>query len=192
MGNLWSVYNAFRKLGAKAELVKEPETLAAARAMVLPGVGSFDQAMDSLDELKLSEVIRERAAAGVPFLGFCLGMQVLFSESEEGRKRPGLDIIKGKVLRLPPGDKIPHMGWNPVKWARQDPLLEGLPKAPHFYFAHTYHCVPDEDAVVLGTTDYVEGFVSAVAAGKVYVTQFHPQKSGDLGLDFLKSFISLL
>jgi len=191
MGNLWSVYNAFRKLGADASLVSKSEELTTADALVLPGVGSFDQGMDNLDDLGLSETIRERALAGIPFLGFCLGMQVLFSTSEEGKARPGLDIIKGQVKKLPPGDKVPHMGWNPVNWQLKDPLVTGLPAAPHMYFAHSYYCQPEDPGVILGTTSYTLELASAVAKGKVYATQFHPEKSGDLGLELLANFIKL-
>jgi glutamine amidotransferase len=191
MGNLWSVYNAFRKLGAEAELVNEPGQLAKASALVLPGVGSFDQGMDNLDQLGLSEIIRARTLAGVPFLGFCLGMQVLFSDSEEGRQRPGLDLIKGQVKKLPPGNKVPHMGWNPVRWLTKDPLVAELPAAPHMYFAHSYYCEPQDKAVVLGTTGYTTEFASAVAKKRIYATQFHPEKSGDTGLELLANFIKL-
>ncbi len=191
MGNLWSVFNAFRKIGAAAELTCQPADLAKATGIVLPGVGAFDQAMDNLDELGMSPEIKKRAAAGVPFLGFCLGLQVLFSKSEEGRDRPGLDIIKGTIKRLPPGDKVPHMGWNQVNWARQDPLLTGIADAPHMYFAHSYYVVPDDDQVVLGKTNYVGEFASAVAKDKIYATQFHPEKSGETGLALLRNFVEI-
>ncbi len=191
MGNLWSVLNAFRKIGAAAKLTAKPEEVRQADAIVLPGVGAFAQAMDNLNQLGMSEVIRERTADGVPFLGFCLGLQLLLSESEEDGKHSGLDIIKGKVVRFPPGEKVPQMGWNKVSQTKDDPILDGLPDSPHMYFAHSYYVVPEDTSDILGETEYGIKFASMLARGRIYATQFHPEKSGDIGLAMLKNFVKL-
>lgn len=192
-GNVGSVLNMIGRIGAQATAVSERSKLATAEKILLPGVGSFDNAMLKLRALGFAEIIMERAAAGVPLLGICLGMQLLASGSEEGHER-GLGLVPGFVRRLPlnaaqPSLKVPHMGWNRVVPLRQSPLIQGLDESSRFYFVHSYYfeCEALEDRL-LETTHGIT-FVSGVERQNVMGVQFHPEKSHRFGLQLLKNFV---
>jgi glutamine amidotransferase len=190
MGNLMSVQKAFEKLGFKAKLLKNLQDLKNINALVLPGVGAFQDAIDSLKSLGWIEVIKDVVKSGMPFLGICLGMQLLFEESFEGGHHEGLGLIKGSVRRFEPKQKnlkVPHMGWNSVKKTGDSRLLANIPDNTDFYFVHSYYCDPKEDATI-GTTDYDNVFTSCVEKDNVFGVQFHPEKSSRLGLEILKNF----
>jgi len=189
MGNRRSVEKALEHVGARARITRDAAELRAADGLVVPGVGAFPQAMRNLAELGLDELLAERAAAGVPLLGICLGMQLLFESSTEREGAAGLGLLPGGVERLPAdGLKLPHIGWNLVRWARPSPLTEGLPEACAFYHVHSLAARPAEDDDVLGTAEYGAPFVSAVARGSLYGVQFHPEKSSAHGLALLRNF----
>jgi glutamine amidotransferase len=195
MGNLRSVQKAFERLGTAAEIVDRPQDLAAATVMVLPGVGAFRDAIAALRQHDLVGPIQDHIAADKPFLGICLGLQLLFDMSYEDGEHEGLGIVPGEVIRFrsQPGLRIPHMGWNevcPVRGGPQsaDCLFDGIPEGSHFYFVHSYHVVPREAAVVAGVTDHGGEFVSVIARGPMVATQFHPEKSQTHGLRLLENF----
>lgn len=194
MGNLRSVQKAFEHIGEPAEICSSPAILAQASRIVLPGVGAFRDAIAALHQHDLVNVLKDHIAADRPFLGICLGMQLLFSSSLEDGHHHGLDVIPGTVQRfqLPPEFKIPHMGWNQLNTAQTPPhpLFNNLPHDPWFYFVHSYHCVPSDQSWVAATTCYGSPFVSAVARNHVMAVQFHPEKSQSAGLQLLKNFIS--
>ncbi|MEM2904532.1 MAG: imidazole glycerol phosphate synthase subunit HisH [Candidatus Bathyarchaeia archaeon] len=189
VGNLWSITNGFRQVGAAPRLVKHLKDLPRFDAAVLPGVGAFRSAIAFLREQH--RYIEDAAAHGQPILGICLGMQLLFEESEEGGLTPGLGLIRGRVKRLPKTVKIPHMGWNQVSLMRRDPFLEGVQTGDYFYFVHSYSPTPQEPEVILAATEHGVSFPSVVAKGSVYGTQFHPEKSGEKGLRLLKNFVQI-
>jgi len=187
-GNLRSISNAFRKIGAEVQVTSSPESINDSDALVLPGVGAFGSAMDKLENLR--DPIIRNIEDGKPFLGICLGLQVLLSESQESPGVRGLDVIPGRVVRIPPGNKVPHMGWNQLVSRRDSPLLEGV-EDEYFYFVHSYHAEPSED-VVAATTEYGIEMTAAIEADNVYATQFHPEKSGEAGLDILRNFREII
>lgn len=187
-GNLRSISNAFRKIGAHVQVTSSPESINDSEALVLPGVGAFGSAMDKLENLR--DTIIRNIEDGKPFLGICLGLQVLLSESQESPDVRGLDVIPGRVVRIPPGNKVPHMGWNQLVSRRDSPLLEGV-EDEYFYFVHSYHAEPAED-VVAATTEYGIEMTAAIEADNVYATQFHPEKSGEAGLDILRNFREII
>lgn len=194
MGNLRSVLKAFEKLGANVAVSSDKSTIKSSDAIVLPGVGAFRDCMKNLETMGLLDIIVEEIKAGKPYLGICLGLQILFTESEEFGRTPGLDILKGRVRRFLFKDqgnslKIPHMGWNQVKLKKQHPLLDGIEDGEYFYFVHSYYVEPDDDSVVLTTTDYGKEFVSAIAVDNIVAVQFHPEKSQKKGLRFLSNFL---
>lgn len=192
--NLDSVARATQECGASPVVTSDPRTLGSADRLILPGVGSFADAMSELDRRGLSEAIREEVAAGAPLLGICLGMQLLASAGEEGGESPGLGIIEGRVTRLQPeipDERVPHVGWNEVHAQNDSALFREIPKAADFYFVHSYHFVPANDADVLARTPYTGEFVSAVGRDHVYAVQFHPEKSQANGLRLLANFIEL-
>lgn len=188
MGNLRSVQKGLEKVGFAAEIVDGPAAVTAADGVILPGVGAFADAMDNLMERGLDRAIQQVIASGRPFLGICLGQQLLFESSEEWGVHRGLGVFRGTVRRLPPGRKIPHMGWNEVEIARPSPLLAGVPDRTRFYFVHSFYVDPVEEDIVLGRTDYGVRFASAVGRGRVFGIQFHPEKSSDWGLKVLENF----
>ncbi|MBM7854266.1 glutamine amidotransferase [Desulfohalotomaculum tongense] len=192
MGNLRSVQKGFEKVGYRAEIVNAPEKLVNYSGVVLPGVGAFADAMENLHQTGLVKAIKEIAASGKPLLGICLGQQLLFEYSEEWGKTPGLGIFAGRVRRLPPGLKVPHMGWNQIEIKRQSPLLEGVPDGSAFYFVHSYHVDPADGDVILTTTHYGVRFASIVGENNVFGIQFHPEKSSRLGLQILQNFGKLV
>ena len=191
-GNLTSVRLAFESIGASARILRDPDGIRACDKVLFPGVGAAGAAMKNLRELGLEPVLRERIAAGVPFLGICLGTQILFERSEEDGGIDCLGLLRGRVRRFVArnhAEKIPEMGWNQVKVARRHPLLSGIPDGSDFYFVHSFYPAPDESADVVGTTNYcgVE-FASMVGRGNLAATQFHPEKSGRIGLRLLANF----
>lgn len=188
MGNLRSVEKAFRKVGIDARVTSDPKVIDSAGAVVLPGVGAFRDCVRNLADLSLTDVIARSIRKGKPYLGICLGLQVLFSESEEFGTCRGLDIFRGKVARFRIKEKVPHMGWNNVHIVRRPPVFDGIEDNSFFYFVHSFYVVPDDKDIVAGTTDYGFNFTSMIWKDNVFATQFHPEKSQTLGLKVLKGF----
>jgi glutamine amidotransferase len=191
MGNLRSVQKGFERMGHEAVVTREPHTILDASKVVLPGVGAFPDCMRNLEEYGLIDAVLQSIRSGKPFLGICLGLQLLFTESEEFGLSKGLDVIRGKVVRFrlqDPTLKVPHMGWNSLSMKRRPPALADVPDGSHFYFVHSFHVVPEDKGVVATTTDYGGEFVSGVWKDNVLATQFHPEKSQALGLSILKRF----
>jgi glutamine amidotransferase len=191
LGNLESVKYALDRLGKDSALTSEPAEIAAAAGVILPGVGAFGVAMENLRRLGLIEPLRRTADEGRPLMGICLGLQLLLEESEEHGRHEGLGIIPGRVVRFEAGRTIPHMGWNEVRQEREDPLFEGVPDEAFFYFAHSYLTRPAEADAAVGSTDYDGRFASMLRRGSVVATQFHPEKSGPVGLRMLGNFAGL-
>jgi glutamine amidotransferase len=190
-GNLRSVARAIAKQGFAPRVSCEANAIAEAEALILPGVGAAADTMRNLQEGGLVEPIRDYIASGRPFLGVCMGQQALLSVSEEGGEHRCLDVVKGRVKRLPTGQKVPHMGWNRVRQRVPHPVFEGIDDGAHFYFVHSYYPKPDDSDVVIGETDYGVTFASVLAQGNVVATQFHPEKSGDDGLRFYSNFLDV-
>ena len=190
MGNRRSVEKALAHVGADSVITADHEEIRAAHAVILPGVGAFPEAMRNLDRTGLGEVLSERAAAGVPLLGICLGMQLLFESSTEHEGAAGLGILPGTVTRLR-SPRLPHIGWNLVTFQRDGALTEGLGDAAAFYHVHSFACRPSDPADVVGTSEYGERFVSIVERGNVMASQFHPEKSSRDGLRMLRNFAQL-
>jgi glutamine amidotransferase len=193
MGNRRSVEKALERVGAEAALTGDLDVLRDADGLILPGVGAFPEAMRRLRDRGLDELVRERAAAGVPVLGICLGMQLLFEHSAEHEGADGLGLIAGHVdrLRPEPGAKLPHIGWNLVTWRRPSPLVAGLGEAAAFYHVHSFVVRPADADVVVGTGRYGETFASVVARDSVFGAQFHPEKSSRDGLALLRAFTEI-
>jgi glutamine amidotransferase len=190
IGNLRSAEKALQHLGAPARLVTDADEARAAQAVVLPGVGAFASCMDALRESGLEPVVHEAVDAGKPFLGVCVGMQMLFDESDESPGVRGLGVVPGAVRRLPAGVKVPHMGWNTVDVRRDDGgLFAGLGDAPWLYFVHSYAPEPADESVVAGTTEYGTTLCAAIERGPLWATQFHPEKSSAVGLGLLANFV---
>ena len=190
-GNLRSVAKAFASLGQEPTVTSSPSALSRADAVVLPGVGAAGDTMRSLERLGLIEPIRRYVASGRPFFGVCLGMQVLFSTSEEGGEQPCLGLVPGRVRRLPPGLKVPHMGWNQVRQLRRHPLYADIADESYFYFVHSYYCEPEDASVAIGETLYGVPFCSVLARDNIVATQFHPEKSADVGLRLYRNFLEM-
>lgn len=188
MGNLRSVEKGFLKVGVDARVVREPQAVDDADAVVLPGVGAFRDCIRNLAKTSMTESIMRSIQKGKPYLGICLGLQVLFTESEEFGIYKGLDVFKGKVVRFQIDLKVPHMGWNNVKILRKSPIFDGIQDESFFYFVHSYYVVPDDTAAVSTTTDYGITFTSMVWKDNIFATQFHPEKSQESGLRILKNF----
>jgi glutamine amidotransferase len=193
MANLRSVQKAFEKVGHAAEISGDPNRVAEADRVVLPGVGAFRDAIARLREAGLAEPLCAHVRAGKPFLGVCLGLQLLFTTSYEDGVYPGLDLFPGEVVRFPdvPGLKVPHMGWNQLRVRRRAPALADVPEAAAVYFVHSYHVVPRDPGLVATETDYPTPFASSVWADNVFATQFHPEKSQRIGLQMLRNFAAL-
>ncbi|MBB6673151.1 imidazole glycerol phosphate synthase subunit HisH [Cohnella nanjingensis] len=190
MGNLHSVSKAVERLGCDAVVTSSAEEILAADGVILPGVGAFGDAMRNLGETGLDATVREYAASGKPLLGICLGMQLLFSESEEYGRNEGLGLLPGRVVRFEGDYKVPHMGWNELAFAQPSPLFAGL--APgHVYFVHSFHVLPERREDLLATADYHQPVTAIVGRGSVYGMQFHPEKSGELGMALLRRFVEL-
>jgi glutamine amidotransferase len=190
-GNLRSVVNAVSRLGYQPRITSDPGGLTGAEAVILPGVGAAADTMASLEKLGLTGPIVRYIAEDRPFLGVCIGLQLLFSGTEEGGWHKCLGIIPGRVRRLPEGLKIPHMGWNQMKQKVPHPVFEGIPDEANFYFVHSYYVEPDDKSLVIGETEYGIPICSVLARGKLVATQFHPEKSGEVGLKFYDNFIRL-
>ena len=188
-GNLRSVVRAVERVGARPEVASVPAALDEADVIILPGVGAAADTMHNLRERKLVEPIREYIEAERPFLGVCMGLQALMTVSEEGGEHPCLDILPGRVVRLPEGRKIPHMGWNRLVPRRRSPLLDGIPDGAHFYFVHSYHCAMDDPGDIVATADYGADVTALVERGCLAATQFHPEKSGAYGLRIYHNFL---
>ncbi len=192
LGNLKSAKSALDRLGVESAITSQAAAILAADGVIFPGVGAFQRAMENLGRLGLVEPLRQVAQSGRPFLGICLGLQLLFSESSEHGRHEGLGIIPGKVVRFEAADlKVPQMGWNQVKRERPSPLFGAIADQSFFYFAHSYYAQPDEAGVAIGSTEYGVRFASAVQEGNVFATQFHPEKSGPTGLRMLENFCRL-
>lgn len=188
MGNLRSVEKGFQKVGVEVTVTSDPAAVDNADAVVLPGVGAFRDCIRNLADLKLTDAVVRSIGKGKPYLGICLGLQVLFSESEEFGTCRGLDIFRGKVVRFRTGLKVPHMGWNTVSVGRRPPIFGDIEDQSYFYFVHSFYVVPEDRDIVAGTTEYGEPFTSMIWKDNVFATQFHPEKSQDLGLKILKGF----
>ena len=190
MGNLRSVSKALETVGAKVEVTNNAKIIRKARGIVLPGVGAFQQGMQNLQSLGLTQLITQAASQEKPLLGICLGFQLLFEQSEEHGIHPGLGLFKGKVKRLEGPVKIPHMGWNQVAFsARKKPdIFKGIPNDSYFYFVHSYYALPEDENLIASTTTYAIEFASSVAKGNLWAVQFHPEKSHKLGLKILENF----
>jgi glutamine amidotransferase len=194
MANLRSVQKAFEQVGHTAEITPDPNRVATAAKLVVPGVGAFRDAIARLRETHLAEAITDHIRRGRPFLGICLGMQLLFSRSHEDGLYDGLNLFRGDVVRFPvvPGLKVPHMGWNTLKATRPNcPLFVGLPADPAVYFIHSYYPAPADAGLVAATADYPEPFTSAIWRENMFATQFHPEKSQRIGLQMLRNFAQM-
>jgi glutamine amidotransferase len=193
MGNLRSVQKALEKTGHGAMITSDPNRIAEAEKVILPGVGAFRDAIHRLRESGMVAPLVEHIQAGKPFLGICLGLQLLFSKSYEDGEYAGLDLFPGEVVRFPetPGLKVPHMGWNQVHIRRQAPVLQDLPDATNFYFVHSYFVVPKDADLIATETDYPTPFTSMIWHDNVFATQFHPEKSQRAGLGILHKFATL-
>ncbi len=187
-GNLRSVVNAIGRLGHEARVTSDPRDLGDARVTVLPGVGAAADTVASLERLGFADPVRQWIADDRPFLGICVGMQILLTSTEEGGGHKCLDIVPGQVRRLPGGQKIPHMGWNQVSQVTAHAAFDGIPDETDFYFVHSYYVDPDDRSLVAGETDYGIRFCSVIARGNMLATQFHPERSGEVGLRFYKNF----
>lgn len=190
-GNLRSVTNALVKLGCQPKVTCEPEDVVNATAVILPGVGAAADVMESLRELGMDEAIKEVVREGQPLLAICVGMQVLLSATEEGGWNECLDIIPGKVKRLPADLKVPHIGWNQVKQVSAHPIFQRIPDGSNFYFVHSYYAEPEDETVGAGTTEYGINLCSMLIRDNLIATQFHPEKSGQLGLRMYANFLEL-
>jgi len=193
MGNLRSVQKALERVGHAATITSDPTVLADAKKIVLPGVGAFRDAIAALQERKLVEPIRAAIDAGKPFLGICLGLQLLFDRSYEDGDYEGLGILPGDVVRfkVPAEYKVPHMGWNQVRFRAQPPIFTGVDEGEHFYFVHSYYVAPKDASVIATETEYPTPFCSSIWRDNLFAVQFHPEKSQASGLRVLKNFAEL-
>ncbi|MCH1495885.1 MAG: imidazole glycerol phosphate synthase subunit HisH [Rubripirellula sp.] len=193
MGNLRSVQKAIERVGGSAQISSDPQVIANAEKLVLPGVGAFGDAMNEIVRRDLAEPIRDFIASNRPFLGICLGLQLLFERGYENGEHQGLGVLEGEVVRfdLPESYKVPHMGWNTVKKTQESPLLVDTPDGSHFYFVHSYYVCPRDPEVVALGCEYGTEFCAMVQRGNLYATQFHPEKSQENGLKLLHQFQQL-
>lgn len=193
-GNIKSVEKALQFLGQEPVVTRDKETLLQAEKVIVPGVGAFGDAMGKMHQYGLVEVLREIAAKGTPLLGICLGLQLFFESSEETPGVEGLGLLPGKIVRIPDkeGFKIPHMGWNSIQINPASRLLKGIEEGAYVYFVHSYYLQAENEADVAATTDYVVNIHAAAEHENIFATQFHPEKSGEIGLRILKNFIELL
>jgi len=192
MGNLHSVQRAFEYVGAEVVVTAHRETIETALAVVLPGVGAFGKAMSNLEQAGLADVIRQVIVQGRPFLGICLGLQLLFEESNEMGQHRGLNVFGGQVKRLEVSLKVPQIGWNQIHVQRPSPLLEGVADDSYVYFVHSYYVAPADPEIVLATTDYEIDYASVIGQDNVFGIQFHPEKSQAVGLRILRNFTMLV
>ena len=188
VGNLRSVQKGFERVGHAAAITDRPEDVASADRVVLPGVGAFGDAMANLKAAGLVEPLMDSIASGRPYLGICVGLQLLFTESNEMGSHRGFGVLPGSVRRFPDGVRVPQIGWNQIRIQRQTPLLAGIPDQSFFYFVHSYYADPEVESDCVATTDYALNYTSIAGRGAAYGVQFHPEKSQDLGLRILKNF----
>jgi imidazole glycerol-phosphate synthase subunit HisH len=191
MGNLRSVINAFKRLGADVVITRDKKIIESSSAVVLPGVGAFGKCIDNLRRFELYDFIKELIASDKLYLGICLGMQILFETSEEAPGVEGMGFIKGRVPRFAGNVKVPHMGWNSIEIIKEHPIFEGIDGRSHFYFVHSFYCQPDDEGVTATKTMYGIEFASSVQKGNVFACQFHPEKSQKIGLRLLQNFLRL-
>lgn len=192
-GNIKSVEKALKRLGQDVKVTRDREEILHADKVILPGVGSFGDAMEKLVNYGLKDVIYEVVDKNIPFLGICLGMQLLFERSDETPGVEGLGILKGEILRIPEtfGLKIPHMGWNLLNFHGNGKLFKGLPSEPYVYFVHSYYLKAEEEEIVTATAEYGTCIHASVEKGQVFGCQFHPEKSSDIGIQILQNFVEL-
>lgn len=191
MGNLHSVSKAVERLGYEAVVTGDAEQILAADGAILPGVGAFGDAMEQLRESGLGDVVKRYAESGKPLLGICLGMQLLFSSSEEHGDHEGLGLLPGSVVRFRGDYKVPHMGWNKLSYKQSaSPIFQGIEEG-HVYFVHSYHAKPERESDLLAVTDYYQPVTAIVGRDNVYGMQFHPEKSGDIGMQLLRNFLTM-
>ncbi len=192
MGNLRSVQRGFERVGAEARIVQSPRELNGARGMVLPGVGAFGQAMDNLRAAGWIDPLHTACVRGMPFIGICLGMQLLFESSAEMGQHEGLGILAGEVKRFTGDVKVPQMGWNQIRLWQANPLLRDVSDGGYAFFVHSYYCAPRDSSIVLATSDYGVEFASIVGRGNIFGAQFHPEKSQAVGLKILENFAAIV
>ncbi len=192
-GNIKSVEKALQKLGQEVVITRDAETILNADKVILPGVGAFGDAMANLKKYHLDEVIYQVVENEIPFLGICLGLQLLFEKSDESKGVPGLGILKGEICRIPdqPDLKIPHMGWNSLHLQNDGRLFRGIKENAYVYFVHSYYLKAEEEEIVKATTQYSTHIHASVEKGNVFACQFHPEKSSDVGMQILKNFVEL-
>lgn len=192
-GNIKSVEKAVAALGKEGVVTRDRDTILGAEKIILPGVGSFGDAMEKLHSYGLVEVIKEAVARDIPFLGICLGLQLLFERSDESEGVQGLGILKGEILRIPDkeGLKIPHIGWNSLKFPNEGRLFKGVKEDAYVYFVHSYYLKAEDEKIVTATTEYSTLIHASVECGNVFACQFHPEKSSDVGMTILKNFLEL-
>ncbi|MCR5426883.1 MAG: imidazole glycerol phosphate synthase subunit HisH [Lachnospiraceae bacterium] len=192
-GNIKSVEKALQYLGAEAVVTRDPETILSSDGVILPGVGAFGDAMGRLRSYGLEEVLQDVTKRGIPFLGICLGLQLLFEDSEESPGVKGLGILKGHIRRIPSdgGLKVPQIGWNSLSFPKKGTLFEGVPEGSFVYFVHSYYLQAEDPGIVVATTEYGVTIHAAVEQGNVFAMQYHPEKSSDNGLTMLRNFVNL-
>ena len=192
-GNIKSVEKALQYLGAEAVVTRDPETILSSDGVILPGVGAFGDAMGRLRSYGLEEVLQDVTKRGIPFLGICLGLQLLFEDSEESPGVKGLGILKGHIRRIPSdgGLKVPQIGWNSLSFPKKGTLFEGIPEGSFVYFVHSYYLQAEDPGIVVATTEYGVTIHAAVEQGNVFAMQYHPEKSSDNGLTMLRNFVNL-
>lgn len=191
MGNLRSVMNAFAKVGADVKVTRDLKTIRDARAVVLPGVGAFGRCVENLKRFDLFDFLKEEISQGKPYLGICLGMQILLESSEEAPGVPGMGVIKGSVVRFRGAMKVPHMGWNRADIVKPGPIFDTIPNGSYFYFVHSFYPDPKEEDVSATLTEYGVRFTSSIQKDNVFASQFHPEKSQGIGLRILRNFVTL-
>ena len=192
-GNIKSVEKALKKLGQEVSITRDAEVILHADKVILPGVGAFGDAMSNLKKYRLDEVIYQVVEKGTPFLGICLGLQLLFEKSDESKGVAGLGILEGEICRIPDceGLKIPHMGWNSLHLTNDGRLFHGIEEGAYVYFVHSYYLKAKDEAIVKATTEYSTHIHASVEKGNVFACQFHPEKSSDVGMQILKNFVEL-
>ncbi len=192
-GNIRSVEKAFALLGQEALVTRDHRKIISADKVVLPGVGAFGDAMGKLRSYGLDEVIYEVVRRNTPFLGICLGLQLLFEQSDESPGVEGLGVLKGKILKIPEGEglKIPHMGWNSLEFVGEGRLFKGISSKPYVYFVHSYYLKAEDEEIVTAVTDYGTRIHASIESGNVFACQFHPEKSSDTGIQILKNFVEI-
>lgn len=192
-GNIQSVMKALRHIGCDCVLTSDPEIISGANGAILPGVGSFGDCMDNIEKSNLTQVIKSYANSGKPFMGICLGLQLLFPKSEESPDATGLSLLKGTITKIPAkeGIKVPHMGWNSLNIRKHDGLFKGIEGNPYVYFVHSYYLTAEDKDIVSAETFYSTEIHASVQYKNIHATQFHPEKSGDVGLKILKNFADM-